>query len=108
MEREKNRDLIWTLLEIADNLPYLKHLSITSADSASDHGGRIGNPSIGHLYRVNTEISKSVTTFGPVDPTTASKVISTPARDYIARSDQDAGPGLWYRSSMSQGSQLEL
>lgn len=100
--------LQWTLLEIADALPHLSHLTIASADSESNRGGRSGNPSIGHIYRVNKEITESVTTFGPLEPSAMSKVITTPVRDYVARSDKNAGSGLWYRSSMSQGSHLEL
>ncbi len=96
------------MLEIADALSHLSHLTIASADSESNRGGRSGNPSIGHIYRVNKEITESVTSFGPLDPSAISKVITTPARDYAARSDKNAGGGLWYRSSMSHGSHLEL
>ena len=96
------------MLEIADGLSHLSHLTIASADSESNRGGRSGNPSIGHIYRVNKEITESVTSFGPLDPSAISKVITTPARDYVARSDKNAGIGLWYRSSMSHGSHLEL
>jgi len=95
-----NPSLQWTLLKVADNLPYLEHLSICSTDSEN-------NPSIGYTYGVNKEIVKSVSSFGPIDPTSHSKIVSTPVRDFRARSDEDAGPGLWYRSSMSQGSRLD-
>ncbi|KAF8194971.1 hypothetical protein BJ912DRAFT_876190 [Pholiota molesta] len=108
IDRAKKQDVVWTLLGIADDLPHLAHLTIASADSESNRGGRSGNPSIGHIYRVNKEITESVTTFGPLDTSATSKVITTPARDYVARSDENAGEGLWYRSSMSGGSRLEL
>ncbi|KAH9479909.1 hypothetical protein JR316_0008505 [Psilocybe cubensis] len=109
INRAKKQDVVWTLLEVAEDLPNLSQLSISSADSESNRGGRSGsNPSIGHIYRVNKEISQSVTTFGPLDSVGVSKIITTPARDYVARSDKQAGDGLWYRSSMSQGSHLEL
>ncbi|KAF8961941.1 hypothetical protein BDZ97DRAFT_1826736 [Flammula alnicola] len=108
INRAKEQDVVWTLLEIADELPRLSHLTISSADSESNRGGRSGNPTIGHIYHANKEISQSVTTFGPLDPSVIAKVITTPAREYVARSDEKAGAGLWYRSSMSQGSHLEL
>lgn len=106
------KDVVWTLLEIASDLPRLSHLSIASADAEGNRSGRNGNyngnPSIGHIYRVNTEISQSVTTFGPLDNVGVPKVITTPAREYVERTDKQAGDGLWYRSSMSQGSHLQL
>ncbi|KDR70944.1 hypothetical protein GALMADRAFT_254550 [Galerina marginata CBS 339.88] len=109
IDREKKQDAVWTLLEIADDLPNLSRLSIASADSESNRTGRSGsNPSISHIYRVNKEISQSVATFGPLEAVGAKKVITTPAREYVARSDEVAGGGLWYRSSMSYGSHLDL
>jgi hypothetical protein len=57
---------------------------------------------------VNKEISNSVTKYGPLGVIGTPKVISTPARDYIAKLDREAGGGLWYRSSMSCGSRLDL
>ncbi|KAF4610918.1 hypothetical protein D9613_006547 [Agrocybe pediades] len=109
IDRDRKQDAVWNLLEVAEDLPNLSQLSIHSADSESNRGGRSGgNPSIGHIYRVNKEISQSVTTFGPMEPVGISKIITTPAREYVARSDDEAGAGLWYRSSMSQGSHLDL
>ncbi|KAF8160012.1 hypothetical protein B0H34DRAFT_705799 [Crassisporium funariophilum] len=104
MDREKEKDAVWSLLEIVDDLPYLSHLSISPADSEFNRGGS----SFNHMHEVNKEISKSVTTFGPLETVKTPKLITTPHRDYVVRADEDAGGGLWYRSSMSQGSHLEL
>lgn len=50
-----------------------------------------------------------MTKYGPIGTIGTPKVITTPARDYIAKLDRDeAGGGLWYRSSMSRGSRLDL
>ncbi|KAF9038046.1 hypothetical protein BJ165DRAFT_1531939 [Panaeolus papilionaceus] len=139
-DRGKPKDAVWNLLDTTTTLPSLTHLTISSTESDvsrySSAASVLSPSSYGHLYRVNREISKSVTTFGPLDegieeaneneevgeelgktaeqtPTRASRsavqhrVITTPARDYIPRYDKERG-GVWFRSSMMQGSHLEL
>ena len=49
-----------------------------------------------------------MTKYGPLGVIGTPKVITTPARDYVAKLDREAGGGLWYRSSMSRGSRLDL
>jgi hypothetical protein len=49
-----------------------------------------------------------VTKYGPLSAIGTPKVIGTPGRDYVAKLDREAGAGLWYRSSMSRGSRLNL
>ncbi|PPR06066.1 hypothetical protein CVT24_004224 [Panaeolus cyanescens] len=139
-DRAKPKDAVWNLLDTTTSLPSLTHLTISSTESDvsrySSAASVLSPASYGHLYRVNREISKSVTTFGPLDegieeaneneeggerapdasestPTRPSRsavqhrVITTPARDYVPRYDKERG-GVWFRSSMMQGSHLEL
>ena len=81
---------------------------ISSAELNDNRSLHLNSLSVIYTCRVNKYISNSVTTYGPLGVIGTPKVIMTPTRDYVAKLDQEAGGGVWYRSSMSRGSRLEL
>ena len=147
IDRRKGRDVVWTLLNVVHQLKGVERVSIASAEPVPSSTSLVHNPNthnfgpdasgedpIKRMYTAHREISKSVTTFGPLDPKGVAKVVVTPAREYVARLDDQASKqsvehggekkkkvrvaedplpeskdgGLWYRSSMRVGSALEL
>jgi len=150
IDRRKGRDVVWTLLNVVHQLKGVERVSIASAEPIPSSTSLTHNPNthnfgpdasgedpIKRMYTAHREISKSVTTFGPLDPKGVAKVVVTPAREYVARLDDQASKqsadqggestlkkkkvrvvddpqpdskdgGLWYRSSMRVGSALEL
>ncbi|KAF9038071.1 hypothetical protein BJ165DRAFT_1408002 [Panaeolus papilionaceus] len=110
-DRGKPKDAVRNLLDTTTTLPSLTHLTISSTESDC--------PTFGPLdegieeANENEEGGEESGKTSEHTPTRASRsavqhrVITTPARDYVPKYDKERG-GVWFRSSMMQGSHLEL